>query len=115
MIAQDGAQRSPGKFPSKNLSRLNGPRKTLHDVSLVSGHGFSRADKPFLMIIPSRLQPASELWQRVFQHLVTPAADSSLYYPAFCKIDRSSTCMHPDVSAKAKLRFASSSFISASR
>jgi hypothetical protein len=32
-----------------------------------SGHGFSRADKTFISIFPSRLQPATQPPERVFQ------------------------------------------------
>jgi hypothetical protein len=36
----------------------------------VSGHDFSRADKRFIFVIPSGLQPARDLLFRLFQQTV---------------------------------------------
>ena len=49
------------------LSRTRPFQKSLEAHGLVSGHDFSRADKPSIFVIPRGLQPAGDLLSRLFQ------------------------------------------------
>ena len=53
-------------------ARLKRLLKNSISARFVSGHDFSRADKLFVFVIPSGLQPARDLLFRLFQQPVKP-------------------------------------------
>ena len=60
-----------------SISRFEGARlhrllKNSISARFVSGHDFSRADKLFVFVIPSGLQPARDLLFGLFQEPVQP-------------------------------------------
>lgn len=58
-----------GRYIGEGGARLHRLLKNSIPIVLVSGHGFRRAVKPYVLVIPSGLQPARDLLFAFFRSL----------------------------------------------